>query len=132
MGYSLGDDKESFDVFDTTEKILIEIGKQLQENNWSFDKEKRIFIKDNKDISFDLNTDHVACIYMYSSSIDWNAFCNENYEFECCYDSNDNIDCVVTYVSSNTNIPKLIRKLETSLVLDNKEKHSPSDELEMC
>lgn len=130
MGYSLGDDKQSFDVFEKTENTLVEIGKQLQKKGWIFDKDKRIFTKENRDVSFDLDSDHVDCIYLYSSSIDWNDFCNQNSQYECCYDSNDNIDCVVTYVSAHTNISKLIRQLENSLVLDNKEKNNMAD-LEM-
>lgn len=114
MGYSLGDDKESFDIFERTENTLIEIGEQLKKNNWNFDADKGIFSKDNKDVAFELDTDHINCIYMYSSSIDWEIFCGENYEFEPVYGRDDNIDCVVTYVSSNTNISKIIRQLENS------------------
>lgn len=130
MGYSLGDDKESFDVFNRTEKILIDIAKQLHTNKWEFDKNKIAFVKDNKDIYFELDINHVDCIYLYSSSIDWNDFCNKNYEFDRCYGNNDDIACVVTYVSSNFNIPKMIKQLENALVLNNKDKINDSDEIE--
>ena len=131
MGYSLGDDKKSYAVYKNTEKILMEIANQLHTSKWVFDKNKIAFVKDNKDIYFELDINHVDCIYMYSSSIDWNDFCNKNYEFERCYGNDDNIACVVTYVSSNTNIPKMIRQLENALVLNNKDRNINSDELEM-
>ena len=117
MGYSLGDDKESFDVFERTTLILEKIGEELIKNNWIFSKEEASFSKDNRKITLELDQDHITSIYIFDDSINWEKFIKQNDEFEAIYGDNK-IDCVEIYASDRTNIKKLVNKLEYAPLLE--------------
>ena len=113
MGYSLGDDKKSFDVFNTTISIHNKICEELKNNNWIYDDKSYSFKKDNRNLKIEVVQDHITSLYFYDDLVDWEKFINKNYEFEAVY-GDDKIDCVSTYVSDSTNIKKIVNKLETA------------------
>ena len=117
MGYSLGDDKKSFDIFDKTISIHNKVCEELLNNNWLYDDKKYIFNKDNRNLKVEVDQDHITSLYFYDDSVDWEKFINKNYEFEAVY-GDKNIDCVNTYVSESTNIKKLVNKLEYAPLLE--------------
>lgn len=117
MGYSLGDDKESINVFERTTLILEKIGEELIKNNWIFSKEESNFSKDNRKITLELDQDHITSIYIFDDSINWEKFIKQNDEFEAIYGDNK-IDCVEIYASDRTNIKKLVNKLEYAPLLE--------------
>ena len=81
MGYSLGDDRESFDVFEQTNLIVEKIGKELQKNGWKYNKEDYCFEKDDRVLTLDISQDHVNSIYISDSKIDYLKFCNKHSYF---------------------------------------------------
>lgn len=118
MGYSLGDDRESFDVFDRTMSIHQKICEELKKNNWIYDKEKYSFSKNNRNLKLELSQDHITSLYISDNDINWERFLKQNDEFEAVYDVNDKIDCVELYICDRTNIKKLVTKLEYAPLLE--------------
>lgn len=117
MGYSLGDDKKSFDIFDKTISIHNKVCEELLNNNWLYDDKKYIFKKNDRTLKVEVDQDHITSLYFYDSTVDWEKFINQNYEFEAIY-GDKNIECVTTYISESTNIKKLVNKLEYAPLLD--------------
>jgi len=117
MGYSLGDDKASFDVFERTMLIHKNICKELIKNNWIYDEKKYNFSKNNRSLRLELSQDNITSLYIYDNDIDWESFIKENDEFEAIYGSNK-IECVEIYISDRTNIKKLINELEYAPLLE--------------
>lgn len=118
MGYSLGDDKESFDVFDNSRAICQKIGEELIKNNWIYDKEKYSFSKNNRNLKLELSQDHITSLYISDNDIDWERFIKQNDGFEAIYGDDDRIDCVELYICDRTNIKKLVTKLEYAPLLE--------------
>lgn len=118
MGYSLGDDKKSFDVFDNTMSIHQKICEELIKNNWIYDKKQYSFSKNNRKLKLELSQDHITSLYISDNDINWERFLKQNDEFEAIYDSNDKIDCVELYICDRTNIKKLVTKLEYAPLLE--------------
>ncbi len=117
MGYSLGDDKESFDVFDRSILVHQNICKELIKNNWIYDKEKHIFSKNNRDLKLELSQDNITSLYIYDNDINWERFIEQHSEFEAIYDDNK-IYCVEVYISNTMNIKKLVNQLEYAPLLE--------------
>ena len=117
MGYSLGDDKESFDVYDNTISIHDRICEELLKNNWIFDKENYTFSKNNRTLKLELDQDHITSLYILDDAVDWEKFIKQNDEFEAIY-GNNKIDCVEVYICNRTNINKLVNKLEHAPLLE--------------
>lgn len=117
MGYSLGDDRESFDVFDRTKSIHQKICEELIKNNWIYDKEKYSFFKNNRNLKLELDQDHITTLYIYDNNIDWDKFINEHGEFDAVY-GDDKIACVGIDVYDTTNVKKLVYKLEYAPLLE--------------
>ena len=68
-GYSLGDDKESFDVFKHTVEFTDKVGKALEELGWKFDKKTYKFEKEDKTIYMEVMQDNVNDLYISSNKI---------------------------------------------------------------
>lgn len=117
MGYSLGDDKKSFDVYEQTMLIHEKICEELIRNNWVFDNEKYTFSKNNRKLKLELDQDHITSLYITDDSVDWENFIKQNDEFEAIY-GNNKIDCVEVYICDRTNITKLVNKLEYAPLLE--------------
>lgn len=117
MGYSLGDDKESFDMFEKTISIHKNICEELIRNNWIFDNKKYTFIKNNRNLKLELSEDHIESLYVYDDAVDWKRFTNQNHEFEAIYGDNK-IECVMTYIDNTTNVKKMVNKLEYAPLLE--------------
>lgn len=113
MGYSLGDDRESFDIFEQTNLIVEEIGNELQKNGWIYNKDDYCFEKNNRVLSLDVSQDHVDSIYFIDSKIDYLKFCDKNPSFEPIYDD-EGVCEITTNVSSKTNIKNIISKIENA------------------
>lgn len=111
MGYSLGDDRESFDVFDKTIEIHKKICEELIKNNWIFDNKKYTFSKNSRNLTLELSQDHVHSLYVYGDAIDWEKFTDRYGEFECVHGDNK-IEGVETYVCDKTDVKKFVNKLE--------------------
>ena len=121
MGYSLGDDRESFDIFKQTNRIVEKIGKELQKKGWIYNEEDYCFEKDNRVLTLDVSQDHVSSIYISDSKIDYIKFCEKYSSFEPIYDGNDICE-ITTYISNQTNINELVSKIEYApLVQKNKD-----------
>lgn len=121
MGYSLGDDRESFDVFEQTNFILEEIGKELPNNGWMYNKEDYCFEKNGRVLTLDTSQDHVNSIYITDSKIDYLKFCSKYSSFEPIYDEEDVCE-ITTFVSDKTNIKELVSKIENApLIQKNKD-----------
>ncbi len=112
MGYSLGDDKRSFDVYEQTNQILDKLGNKLIENGWVYNEQTYLFSKNNRYLNLDTSQDHVNNLYISDDSIDYKRFCDKNMGFDMVYDSDDNICCVCTGVYENTDVDKLLRNIE--------------------
>ena len=124
MGYSLGDDKKSFDVFDKTISIHKKICEELIKNNWIFDEKKHNFSKDNRILKLELSQDHITSLYIYDNDIDWEKFLKHNDGFEAIYGDNK-IDCVETDLYDTTNIQKLVKILEYAPLLEKDLDYTP-------
>lgn len=118
MGYSLGDDRESFDVFDKTIEIHKKICDELIKNNWKFDNKKYTFSKNSRDLRLEVSEDHVDSLYVYSDTIDWERFANRYGEFDCVHGDNHKIEGVETYVCDKTDAKKIVNKLEYAPLLE--------------
>ena len=125
MSYSLGDDKKSFDIFDTTMSIHQKICEELIKNNWIYDKEKYTFSKNNRKLTLRLTQDRITSLYISDSDIDWERFLKQNREFEPVYDIDDKIDCVELYIGDRTNIKRLVTKLEYAPLLEKDLEYTP-------
>lgn len=112
MGYSLGDDKNSFDVFEETNQVLDKIENKLIEEGWIYNSKKYYFTKGNRILNLETSQDHVSDLYISDSSIDYEKFCKKNPEYEIIHDSDDSIWGVCLYVSKNTDINKIVRNIE--------------------
>ena len=99
MGYSLGDDKESFDCYNETIEVLNKIGDSLLSKGWIFDKENYVFKKDNRVLKLESNQDHVTTLCLSDKSIDYNKLCNNNNRYEIIVDYDDSIYGVCFNVS---------------------------------
>lgn len=55
MGYSLGDDKKSFDIFDKTISIHNKVCEELLNNNWLYDDKKYIFKKNDRTLKVEVD-----------------------------------------------------------------------------
>lgn len=113
MGYSLGDDRESFDVFEQTNMIIEEIGSELQKNGWIYNKQDYCFEKGDRVLTLDTSQDHVNSIYIIDSTIDYKKFCEKNSSFEPIYDESGICE-ITTYVSTKTNIEDIVSKIENA------------------
>jgi len=118
MSYSLGDDKKSFDIFDTTMSIHQKICEELIKNNWIYDKEQYSFSKNNRTLTLRLSQDHITSLYISDNDINWERFLKQNGEFEAVYDVDDKIDSVELYIGDRTNIKRLVTKLEYAPLLE--------------
>ena len=118
MSYSLGDDKESFDVFDNTKAIHQKICEELINNNWIYDKEQYSFSKNDRNLTLRLSQDHITSLYISDNDIDWEKFLKQNGEFEAVYGVDDKIDSVEVYIGDRTNIKRLVTKLEYAPLLE--------------
>lgn len=118
MGYSLGDDKESFDIFDRTIAIHEKVCEELIKNNWVFDNKKYTFSKNNRNLKLEVSQDHITSLYVYSDTIDWERFTNRYGEFDCVHGDNNKIVGVDIYVCGTTDVKKLVNKLEHTLLLE--------------
>ena len=125
MSYSLGDDKKSFDIFDTTMSIHQKICEELIKNNWIYDKEQYTFSKNNRKLTLRLTQDRITSLYISDSDIDWERFLKQNREFEPVYDIDDKIDCVELYIGDRTNIKRLVTKLEYAPLLEKDLEYTP-------
>ena len=114
MGYSLGDDKESFDCYNETIEILNKIGDSLLSKGWIFDKENYVFKKDNRVLKLESNQDHVTTLCLSDKSIDYNKLCNNNNRYEIIVDYDDSIYGVCFNVSKNTSISEIVRDIENA------------------
>ncbi len=112
MGYSLGDDKRSFDVFEETQYIQSQLGNMLVENGWRYNDYEYFFVKDKRILSIELSQDHVTEIYILDDSIDYKKLCNKNNSYEIIYDSDDSIYGVCISVSKNTDVKKIFNDIE--------------------
>ncbi len=117
MGYSLGDDRESFDVFEQTNLIVEKIGKELQKNGWKYNKEDYCFEKDDRVLTLDISQDHVNSIYISDSKIDYLKFCNKHSYFEPIYDG-DEVCEISTYVSNKTDIKDIVSKIQNAPLIE--------------
>lgn len=114
MGYSLGDDKESFDCYNETIEILNKIGDSLLSKGWIFDKKDYVFKKNNRTLKLESNQDHVTTLCLSDKSIDYNKLCNKNNIYEIVDDYDGGIYGVCFYVSKNTNISEIVRDIENA------------------
>lgn len=112
MGYSLGDDKESFDCYNNTIEVLNKIGDSLIAKGWIFDKEDYVFKKNNRILKLESNQDHVTSLCLSDKSIDYNKLCAKNYMYEIVNDFDDSIYGVSFYVSKKTNISEIVKDIE--------------------
>ena len=112
MGYSLGDDKKSFDIFDETCKRFKLVCDELEKRNWLYDKNKYSFTKNNRTLKLELDQDHIESIYIYDNSINWEKFCKNNFMYEPIYNNYNQIECVEFLLSSKTDINRFINKIE--------------------
>lgn len=112
MSYSLGDDKESFDVFERTQNFVKQIGNKLIEKGWVYDDEQNYFRKDERNLKFDTYEDDVTAILISDDSIDYQKFADKCYWYETVYGMNDEINCIEINVFKDTNINKIVNDLE--------------------
>lgn len=68
-GYSLGDDKESFDIYKHTADFLNKVGKALEDLGWKFNKEKSKFEKEEITIDMEALQDNVDELYIGSNKL---------------------------------------------------------------
>lgn len=113
MSYSLGDNKESVDIYINTINFLDIVGKKMMDNGWCKNEKTGYLSKDNRKIKFETDQDHITSIYIYDFLVDWDKFCENKDEYEKIYE-NDEVACVSMYVSKNSNINKMIRDLENA------------------
>lgn len=112
MSYSLGDDKESFDVFERTQNFVKQIGNKLIEKGWVYDDEQNYFRKDERNLKFDTYEDDVTAILISDDSIDYKKIADKCYWYETVYGMNDEINCIEINVFKDTNINKIVNDLE--------------------
>lgn len=112
MSYSLGDDKESLDVFERTQNFVKQIGNKLIEKGWVYDDEQNYFRKDERNLKFDTYEDDVTAILISDDSIDYQKFADKCYWYETVYGMNDEINCIEINVFKDTNINKIVNDLE--------------------
>ena len=118
MGYSLGDDKESFDIFDRTVEIHKKVCEELIKNNWTFDNKKFTFSKNNRNLKLEVSQDHITSLYVYSDTIDWERFADRYGEFDCVHGDNNKSVGIDIYVCDRTDVKKLVNKLEHVQLLE--------------
>ena len=76
-GYSLGDDKESFDVYKHTADFLNKVGKALEDLGWKFNKEKGKFEKEDITIDMEAIQDNVNDLYIGSNKLKLSKFVDD-------------------------------------------------------
>ena len=76
-GYSLGDDKESFDVYKHTAEFLNKVGKALEDLGWKFNKEKGKFEKEDITIDIEAIQDNVNDLYIGSNKLKLSKFADD-------------------------------------------------------
>lgn len=76
-GYSLGDDKESFDVYKHTAEFLNKVGKALEDLGWKFNKEKGKFEKEDITIDMEAIQDNVNDLYIGSNKLKLSKFVDD-------------------------------------------------------
>lgn len=68
-GYSLGDDKESFDVYKHTAEFLNKVGKELEALGWKYNKQTYKFEKEDITIDMEAIQDNVNDLYIGSNKL---------------------------------------------------------------
>lgn len=112
MGYSLGDDKNSFDVYENTNKVLEKVGNKLIEKGWCFDNQNYHFTKGNRTLKLETSQDHVSYLYISDKSINCRKLCDCVPYYDILYDYDDSEYGVFVWVTENTNIDKIVRDIE--------------------
>ena len=112
MGYSLGDDRKSFDIYDNTREILVKIGEKLIDNGWYFNRENYSFIKNNRTLQLETSKDHITTLYLTDKSVDFEKFCKENYMYDIFHECDGSIGGVCFGVYGKIDIDKIVRDIE--------------------
>ena len=81
-GYSLGDDKESFDVYKHTAEFLNKVGKALEDLGWKFNKSTNKFEKEDITIDMEALQDSVDNLYIGSNKLKLSTLANANSSYE--------------------------------------------------
>lgn len=81
-GYSLGDDKESFDVYKHTADFLNKVGKALEDLGWKFNKSTNKFEKEDITIDMEALQDSVDNLYIESNKLKLSTLANANSSYE--------------------------------------------------
>lgn len=95
-GYSLGDDKESFDIYKHTADFLNKVGKALEDLGWKFNKEKSKFEKEDITIDMEALQDNVDELYIGSNKLKLSKFADDFSGYE---DIGEDTD-IIYYVSA--------------------------------
>ena len=81
-GYSLGDDKESFDVYKHTAEFLNKVGKELEELGWKYNKETYKFEKEDITIDMEAIQDNVNDLYIGSNKLKLSSLVRDYSSYE--------------------------------------------------
>lgn len=111
MGYSLGDDKESFDVFAETVQMCNDLAREMEKRGWTWNEDKYGLQKEERILKMEVLQDHITDIFITDDSIDYDAFCDKNQRYDPIYGNKD-IEGINTYVTKNTNIKQIANDLE--------------------
>lgn len=114
MGYRLGDDKKSFDIFKKTCDIVKKIGNELQKNSWKYNKSECCYEKNDRILILNVSEDHIENLYISDESIDYEKLCDKYICFEPIYDSHDRICEVSTHIPKDTNIDSIVNKINNA------------------
>ena len=119
MGDSWGDDKNSFDVYENTNKVLEKVGNKLIEKGWCFDNQNYHFTKGNRTLKLETSQDHVSYLYISDKSINCRKLCDHVPYYDILYDYDDSEYGVFVWVTENTNIDKIVRDIEYAPLKEN-------------
>lgn len=119
MSYSLGDDKNSFDVYENTNKVLEKVGNKLIEKGWCFDNQNYHFTKGNRTLKLETSQDHISYLYISDKSINCRKLCDRVPYYDILYDYDNSEYGVFVLVTENTNIEKIVRDIEYAPLKEN-------------
>ena len=114
MGYSLGDNKESYDIYDETINILNKISDALISKGWNFNEKEYVYEKNGRCLILEPDQDHLTTLCLSDKSIDYTKFCNKNNRYEIILDFDDSVYGVCFDVSKNTNITEIVKDIENA------------------
>ena len=109
MGYSLGDNRESYDIYNETLNILNKISDALISRGWNFNEKEHVYEKNGRCLTLEPDQDHITTLCLSDKSI-----CNKNNRYEIILDFDDSVYGVCFDVSKNTSISEIVRDIENA------------------